>query len=228
MSNRITEKGRFNRGRGTGDGRNYRSWIKARELNSLGTTYEVYDWKTKRIVQCLSEGEGFWYYKLRFSKNVDDIKEQYPLTPLQETIDIAEEFGYKGSFNNNIVMTTDFLLTMTDGSKKAVSIKYSEDSVTKRNSETLKVEEEYWKRRGVPYLVGYKKDLNLIEITNIRNVVECYDPVRVWDDKSLARYLIAHHLIEVDMTKDILDLNEIIKRYKGTEIWETKSSELIH
>ena len=225
---RITDRGRFKRGRGTGDGGSYRSWIKARDFNSQGTTYEVYDWKTQRMVHCLSEGEGFWYYKLRFSEDVEDIKEQYPLTPLQETIDIAAELGYKGSFNNNVVMTTDFLVTMTDGSKKAVSIKYSEDSVTKRNRECLKVEEEYWKRRGIPYEIRYKTDLNIIEIENIMNVVESYDPRRVWDDdKCIARYLAAHHLITIDMTQK-LDINEIVNTYKGTEIWDRTRLNLIH
>ena len=80
---------------------------------------------------------------------------------------------------------------------------------------------------GVPYFMGYKDDLNVIEIQNIKNVVESYEWIRVWDDKSLARHLIAHHLIAVDMTKP-LDINEIVNTYKETEIWKAKSSELIH
>ena len=227
MHKRISEKSKFKQGRGTSSGKEYTGWIKPREINSIGTTSDAYDWKTKRMVYCLSEGEAWWFYKLRFSEDVEDIREQYPLTPLQETMDIAASFGFKGSFNNNVVMTTDFLVTKTDGSRFALSIKYSEDKVTKRNRECLRVEEEYWKRRGVPYFMGYKDDLNVIEIQNIKNVVESYEWIRVWDDKSLARYLIAHHLIAVDMTKP-LDINEIVNTYKETEIWKAKSSELIH
>ena len=113
MGKRISELSKFKKGRGTsgggsgGDGGNgYKAWITTGELNSTGTAESVYDYKTGRMVQCLSQGEKWFFHKLRFSDKVKDIKEQFPLTPLQETIDIAEEKGCKGSFNNNVVMTT--------------------------------------------------------------------------------------------------------------------------
>lgn len=226
MPNRISDKTRFKQGRGTGKGANYSGWIKPREINSIGTTFDAYDWKRKRMIGCLSEGEAWWFYKLRFSEYIEDVYDQYPLAPLQETIDIAESFGYKGSFNNNVVMTTDFLVTKTDGTKYALSVKYSEDKVSKRNKECLSIEREYWKRRNIPFFMGYKKDLNITEIKNIMDVIEAYDPIRVWDDKSFARYLIAHHYITVDITTSLIDINEIVKTYKGTEIWNRKLSEL--
>ncbi len=110
----------------------------------------------------------------------------------------------------------------------AVSVKTSESKVSKRESELLDVEKEYWKRRGVQFYMGYKDKLNPIEIRNIKNVVDTYEWDKVFDDSSLARYLIAHHMIAVDMTTKELDLAEVVDKYKETEIWLTKKSLLAH
>lgn len=39
----ITEEGRLRRGRGTGEGKDYKPWIENREVNSMGTASEVID-----------------------------------------------------------------------------------------------------------------------------------------------------------------------------------------
>ena len=227
MNKRISEYSKFKKGRGRKKAPGgYVGWHKAREINSTGTSSSEYDYKKKRMVQCLSYGEIYTFHLLRWNDEVDEIYEQYPLTPIQETMDIAAEFGYKGSFNNNTVMTTDFLVKKTDGSYFAVSVKASKERVSKRERQLLDVEREYWKRRGVEYFMSYKDNINLTEIRNIMNVVKSYNPERVFDEKSLARHLIARKLIKVDMTQPI-DLNEIIATYKETELWQTKSSELL-
>lgn len=235
MGKKISEISKFKEGRGTSNGgsadyggNGYKAWITSGELNSIGTAESVYDYKTGRMVQCLSQGEKWFFYKLRFSEKVKDIKEQFPLTPLQETIDITAEKGYKGSFNNNVIMTTDFLVTRIDDSMFALSVKVSESKVSKRQKELLDVEREYWERRGVPFFMGYKDTLNPIEIMNIESVVDTYDWNKVFDDFSLARYLIANHLISVDMTEKELDFAEIVEKYKETEIWLSKKSLMAH
>lgn len=227
MSKRISEFNKFKKGRGLKNApEGYTGWLKAREVNSIGTESSEYDYKKKRMVQCLSYGEIYTFHLLRWNDDVDEIYEQYPLTPIQETMDIAAEFGYKGSFNNNIVMTTDFLVKKTNGSYFAVSVKAGKDKVSKRERRLLNVEREYWKRRDIPFLMSYKDELNMTEVKNIMKVVVSYNPERVFDNHSLARHLIAHKLIPVDMTKKI-DIKKIVENYKETEIWQTKSSELL-
>lgn len=57
----ITEEGRLRRGRGTGEGKDYKPWLENREVNSMGTASEVIDYKTGRQVHLLSQGEVYWY-----------------------------------------------------------------------------------------------------------------------------------------------------------------------
>ena len=227
MSKRISEFSKFKKGRGMRKHPGgYHAWHKSREINSPGTTSSEYDYKKDRMVQCLSYGEIYTFHMLRWRDDVDEIYEQYPLTPIQETMEIAAELGYKGSFNDNIVMTTDFLVKKTDGTFLAVSVKVSEKAVTKREKQLLDVEREYWKRRGIEYFMSYKDEIDMVEVNNIMRVVASYSPKSVHDDPSLARYLIAHKLITVDLKKEI-DINKVIETYKETEIWQTKSSQLL-
>jgi len=56
--------------------------------------------------------ERNYFYLTEYSDVVVDIREQFPLLPLEETIVIAEELGLKHPTNPKtqepIVMTTDF------------------------------------------------------------------------------------------------------------------------
>jgi len=66
-------------GKGRGTGADYESYISAAESHSEGTTAEFRDWKTGRIVTCLSQGERMFYHILRWNDDVIDIQEQKQL-----------------------------------------------------------------------------------------------------------------------------------------------------
>ena len=202
MSKRISEISRFKQGRGTGHGKDYLPWIRVSELNSMGTAESIPDWKHGRMIQCLSQGEVWTYYYLRFNDNVSDIREQFPLLPINETAEIAESMGTKGSFNNNVVMTLDFLVTKTDGTFFGVSVKDSEKSYKERDRKLFEIQKEYWKRRGVKLYLVFKDKLNFVIKSNIEDALTAYKPKNVFpgDDFSLARHLVANKLIRVHMT----------------------------
>jgi len=66
----------------------------------------------------LSDLERNYFYYLDFSDNVVDIREQFPILPIEETILIAEELGVEHPKNPKTkefeAITTDFLITTKD------------------------------------------------------------------------------------------------------------------
>lgn len=131
MTKKISNKNKFKRKMGTGEGANYKPFITTSEFNSIGTTTVIRDWKTGRGVHCLSQGEMYWYYLLRWDDNNIDIREQYPLNR-EETLAIADKLGVKHPGNNDYIMTTDFLVTKSDNTFLAYSIykRYIKDTGT--------------------------------------------------------------------------------------------------
>lgn len=227
MSKRISEISKFKQGRGTGRGKDYKPWIYIYELNSIGTAESVPDWKTGRMIQCLSQGEVWVFHYLRFNENISDIREQYPLLPINETAEIAAVMGIKGSFNNNIAMTLDFLVTRKDGKEFGFSVKDSERSYSKRDKELFEIQKEYWKRRGVKLYLVFKDKLNVNVKMNIEDAVKAYSDDRVFagDNFSLARHLVATRKIHVNMTEKIKYEN-LIENLKETNIWKEEKSKL--
>ena len=89
---RITTARKLKEGRGTGTGADYKPWIQAREIGSVGTESVFNDWKHGRPIQCLSQGEMKTYHALRWRDDVLDIREQFPLD-LKLTLAIAHRLG---------------------------------------------------------------------------------------------------------------------------------------
>lgn len=123
MGNRPSAKTKAVRKMGQGTGADYKPYITTSEFNSQGTTSVVRDWKTGRGVHCLSQGEMYWFYILRWDDTNIDIREQYPLDYC-ETIKISNEMGYP---KPKEIMTTDMLVTKEDGSYAAYSVKPDRD-----------------------------------------------------------------------------------------------------
>ena len=211
---RISEEGKIREGRGTGTGAAYKPWIKIRELNSIGTASNVIDWKHGRQMELLSQAEVWWYYVLRWDDNVQDIQEQYPLS-LDATLAICDRFCFVHPANRKTRMTTDFLVTYRDGSRKAISIKTDRSVLDDpRMVEKQSIEKTYWEAAGIPFQILYKEDLTRRHVQNIKDVVCCYDASRVADDIGKLRYLIAHKKIEVDLEAK-LDYQALVKQYAG-------------
>ena len=222
---RITEAGKRREGRGKGHGANYKPWIKIREFNSAGTAANVVDWKHGRTTQLLSQGEEWYYYVLRWDDNVTDIREQFPLFEPEDTVRIADAFGFRHPKDRNTTMTTDMLVDYADGHQEAVSIKDSRKDVdyklaktefemnrAMRTAEKLLIEKKYWAEKGIIWKLLYKEDLDPQYVNNIRRIVVYYDENKVHDDISRVKHLIATKQITVDLFKPI-DYRELVTEH---------------
>jgi hypothetical protein len=145
-------------GRGQGHGEQYKPWYKVQNVPSLGYAHRVLGWKTNRRHEFLSNLELFFFYLLEWALSVIDVREQFPLLPLDETVAIAKELGFKHPVvpgtHTLAVMTTDFLVDVRhNGSIKeyARTIKPSRALDSKRVLEKFEIERRFWLRRGVDW-----------------------------------------------------------------------------
>lgn len=74
-------------GRGQGIGEHYLPWIHVRDFSSKGKASRFKSWKSGRTIQCFSDIETAFAYLLEWSDTVVDYYEQFPLLPLEETVD---------------------------------------------------------------------------------------------------------------------------------------------
>ncbi len=80
--------------RGQGEGKDYIPWLKINDVPSTGLASRVKGWKTGRVHHLFSEHlELAYFYLLEWDERVVDIREQYPLLPIEKTLYIAESLG---------------------------------------------------------------------------------------------------------------------------------------
>src|SRR4051812_7772371 len=82
-------------GRGSGSEADYEPWLVIQDFSSLGRVHRIKGWKHGRVHHLFSDLERnvFLHYEVPFS--VTDIREQFPLLPIEETVEIAREIGVK-------------------------------------------------------------------------------------------------------------------------------------
>lgn len=120
-----------------------------------------------------------------FDENVVEIREQFPLLFIETTQFIAKEFGIRHPAirSDDIVMTTDFLLTIREDNiyKDIVRTIKPSENITQRTLEKFKIEEEFFKRRyeddNFDWGVVTEKEINIIKALNISNLFDYYN----WD-----------------------------------------------
>lgn len=122
----------------------------------------------------LSQLELNCFYCLDWCEKVIDIREQYPLY-LMETLAIAKELGVKHpriiSTGENVVMTTDFLVSIADlsGTREiAINVKYSKDLNNSRTIEKLEIERQYWQRRGIEWRIVTEHQIERNLVSNVK------------------------------------------------------------
>lgn len=103
-------------GYGQGEGSQYSPWLRVQDVPSKGRSRKVQGKKVNRIHHLLSDVEYACFLALEFSEQVVDIREQFPLFPTEQAIDIAKQLGIRypryRDTQLNFVMTTDFLVTI--------------------------------------------------------------------------------------------------------------------
>lgn len=152
-------------GLGPGEGTHYKPWIDVRCFSSRGRMSRRVGVTTCRVHHLFSDNESSFFLLADHAANVVDIREQFRLMPESATENIARSLGIRHPryprSNTPIVMSTDFLLTLTnkDGehSFMACCIK-SADELCGRSRKTvlgkLEIERRYWCARGIPWYLS--------------------------------------------------------------------------
>ena len=217
-------------GRGNGIGKNYIPWIRIQDVASLGRVTRVKGVKTGRQHELLSDMERNYFYLLEFSNDVVDIREQYPLLPLEDTLTIAMELGISHpkdpKTNEPIVMTTDFLITEEkDGkySETARTIKTKDDLLNKRIIEKFEIERVYWQKKEIDWGIVTENEIDKVIAHNISFVqgykdiagIDCFEEIdnlelkefiyefmrRIIDDKRSVRKICSEFDSDMELDK---------------------------
>ena len=210
----LSEKTKEKQNRGTGTGSDYIPYCRPTDFNSLGTTTFLTDWISGRRVHLLSIGEKNYYNILRFDSKISDIQEQYPLE-LDRTVAIARGCNIRHPRNNSTHMTTDFLITYTDGHKEAHSCKPSKHSLDHlRTNQKLYLEKLYWESISIPFFIVFTDELDIDYANNIEDCASFYSQDSVTDDFSTLKHLIIHHKIDIPLTHGPLDYQRLIQSHR--------------
>lgn len=147
---------RIRRGRGIGQGLQYRSWLKVRDVPSRGTSSMPPGIVVKRPYHLLSEFEAIYFFLVERKSGTADIQEQWPILDLDRTIELCLQFGVHHQFRGPYPepFTIDFLITESMGGElksRAASIKTPEDAADPAIRQRLAVEYAWCVERGIPW-----------------------------------------------------------------------------
>jgi hypothetical protein len=198
-------------GAGQGIEESYNPWLSVRDVRgNSGRSRIVQGMTINRLYHLLSDLEYHFFLNMDFTKEVVDIREQYPL-PLEETEKIASHLGVahprEPRTRHLKVMTTDFLLTVkrpgSDAFYVARSMKYEADLVPgNRSSEKQAIEAEYWRAQSVDWGIVTEKQIEQPLTRNIRYIygkAKVPLPARLMNAVVINRIL--QHLSRVDSSK---------------------------
>ncbi|SKA58720.1 TnsA endonuclease N terminal [Enterovibrio nigricans DSM 22720] len=160
---------------GIGEGSSYKPWLRIQDVKSKGKRSLIYGRKTQRDHHMMSSIESEHFYLAEFSNSVLDIREQFPLLPLNFTQKIAKVLGIEHpkhpETKEPIIMTTDQLLTIDSPQGKiyhAVSVKPEEDSGNRRVLEKVDIERVCWELLGVKFSYFTGNEITRVQSDNLR------------------------------------------------------------
>jgi hypothetical protein len=175
---------RRKQGYGEGEGSGYKPWITASRSRSRGVIARRLGGLTGRMHDLLSLLELRCFLLLEWDPDVLDIREQFPLHPVDETREIATALGYRhpaerrktksGVRWNEIVMTTDFRVRLAPGAgarEVMLAVKPSSELSNRRVLEKLEIERIYAERRDIPWFLVTEHELPLEMTDNLRTIL---------------------------------------------------------
>lgn len=165
-------------GRGTGSGADYQPWhqVTRSDPSSRGRSHLLYV-KSGRLVHLLSDAEYVAFAFATMCVDVVEVREQFQLPPtsgpygrrsgptdgwVEGTEAIAESLGLRhpalrqGGTTRAWSMTSDLALILRSSHPDpglVVSIKYDDELKQPRKMELLRLEREFWRRQGIPWLL---------------------------------------------------------------------------
>lgn len=171
---RSTIERRIKEKRGQGYGAQYKPWLTIHDVPSLGLVSRIRGWRTGRIHHLFSEHfETAYFYMCEWSDCIVDIREQFPLLPLEKTMHIAETLDIRHPRDPKtrvpIVITTDFMLTVrTDNCLEywAHTAK-PKSKLTKRVLEKFEIERRFFADEGVRWRLITEEDISYNLVKNV-------------------------------------------------------------
>ena len=178
-------------GRGQGEGTGYTPWLKVGDFSSKGRGHRIKDPKSGRDHHFFSDLEADYFWYLVWNDQIIDIREQFPLLPVEEAEAIAQTLGYEyprePGENTRHVMTTDFLITVNSQEGQhlvARHIKYEQELAKPRNIEKFKIEQLFWENRGIELKAVTERSFDRRVATNIAFLMGYYSSLPQLGDKS--------------------------------------------
>lgn len=182
--------------RGQGHGAEYKPWLTVQDISSHGRSSRIYSFKTGRGHHLFSDIETAVFLLLDWSDHVVDIREQFPLDR-DETRRIAADMGVRHPADmqtrTDIVMTTDFLVDVRQGSGTATvarAVKPASELDKHRTLEKLEIERRYWNDKGIDWGLITDQDYpsqrikNLHWLHEMRSLEHTVTPYRgYWEDR---------------------------------------------
>jgi hypothetical protein len=181
MSKRTRSNGtrtierRLAEGRGQGRGPDYKPWIEIHDFANRGQANRVKSPLHGRTCHLHSQLETDWFRAFHALRGLKDVREQYPLLELDETLAIADQLGIvhptDPKSQEACVVTTDFLLTVHDAVRefdRAIAVKPAADLASERVLEKLEMERLYWSARNIEWQILSEKELSPALAKNMR------------------------------------------------------------
>ena len=154
-------------GFGRGCGEDYTPWIRAQDVASHGRSTKLPGITVHRQHHFLSDHEKRFFLYAEYQPSIIDIREQFPLLPVDLIERITEQAGISYPKNRKSkvprVLTTDFLLTVSNEngvSYKAIAIKPSSELRKTCVRKILDIERLWWSLLGVEWRLVTEKQLD--------------------------------------------------------------------
>lgn len=184
-------------GRGKGEKGEYKPWLTVHDVTSRGRSSRDNGWKTGRTHHLLSGLELLVFYCLCWALKILDIREQFPLLPLEETLAIAKDCGIKHPAHpitkEPVILTTDFLITLDQEGEcieETLTVKYVKDLQSTRVLEKFEIERRYWEARKIKWGIVTERETPEALAKNVERIYE-------------ARSLLAHTSLQREEIDDI-------------------------
>jgi hypothetical protein len=167
-------------GFGSGEGAGYRPYLRVSDVPSIGTCSVIAGWKHGREHHLLSRNERNYFFCLEWSDSVLEIREQFPLLPLDETQRIARQLGIRHPNDRGepLVMTTDFLLLIRAGNGErfvARTVKPAKQLEKRRVLEKFAIEKRYFEDRQTDWGLVTERKIPETVWRNVEWLHECRD-----------------------------------------------------
>lgn len=201
-SKKLTIERKLEEGRGIGVGKDYKPWITIQDFPSKGRVSRIKGIKTQRQHEFLSDLERNYFYYLDMADQVIDIREQFPLLPIEDTLIIAQELGIEHPRDpvtkEPIVMTTDFLVTVKNKKGELTDIarttKYKEELLQERVVEKFEIERLYFKSRGIDWGIVTEEEIDKLFAHNLADI-HAYNDLSAFSTFSMMQNFEIHEVI---------------------------------